>query len=127
MTTTGTGGTGGSTVCDAAALMATKCGIPGCHGTTAPAAGLELFTKTGLTGRLLGQPSNATANPVCASNTKPLLENGSNPATGFLLDKLVNPAPCGTPMPQVPGPLSQTEMDCMKAWSTAVTTGQPIP
>ena len=117
------GGTG-PTVCDGAALMQTKCGMSGCHGVSAPAAGLDLYTTAGLAGRLLGQPGNATLNPVCASNTTPYLVTSSNPAMGFLLDKLMATPPCGTPMPQVPGPLPQTDIDCIEEWSTAVTTGQ---
>lgn len=120
---TGTGGTGGPTVCDAPAMMMSKCGQPGCHSASAPAAGLDL-ASAGVIARLLDKPSNTTANPVCADNTKPYLQMGTNPATGFMLDKLVNPAPCGTVMPQLPGPLNATEMQCFQEWSTAVTTGQ---
>ncbi len=113
----------GPMVCDGAALMVTKCGMAGCHGASQPQAGLDLFSA-GVAGRLLGQPSNTTLNPACAANTTPFLVTSSNPAMGFLLDKLVQPPPCGTIMPQIPGPLAQTEIDCLKEWSTAVTTGQ---
>jgi hypothetical protein len=116
------GGTGPQ-VCDGAALMVTKCGMAGCHGATQPQAGLDLFSA-GVAGRLLGQPSNTAMNPACASNTTPLLMTSSNPATGFLLDKLVQPPPCGTVMPQIPGPLPQGDINCLQEWSTAVTTGQ---
>jgi hypothetical protein len=113
----------GPTVCDGAALMVNKCAQPGCHSTSTPQAGLDL-ASAGVAGRLLGKPSNATANPVCASNTMPYLLAGSDPATGFLFDKLQAQPSCGTPMPQIPGPLGQTDMDCMNDWATAVTTGE---
>jgi len=120
---TGTGGTGGPEVCDGAALMVSKCGQPGCHSSSAPAASLDLVSA-GVISRLLGQSSNASANPVCSTNTKALLVTGSTPADGFLLDKLSPSPPCGTTMPQVPGPLDATSLECMQEWATAVTTGQ---
>jgi hypothetical protein len=103
--------------------MVTKCGMPGCHGSSAPAVGLDL-ASAGVIGRLLGQPSNTAGNSVCSSNTKAFLVTGSTSGDGFLIDKLTNPPPCGTVMPQLPGPLNTTEMQCMKDWATAVTTGQ---
>src|SRR5690349_2675430 len=48
----GSGGTGAN-VCNAAAtVIGPMCGIPGCHGSTAPSSGLDL-TATGLVARLL--------------------------------------------------------------------------
>src|SRR5262245_40597964 len=81
----GTAGTGGPQVCDGATLMVSKCGQAGCHNSNAPQAGLDLVTA-GVISRLLGQPGRPDLNAVCASNTKALLVQGSNPATGFLLD-----------------------------------------
>lgn len=121
--TGGTGGTGGPQVCDGKALMVTKCAMAGCHSANVPQAGLDL-TADGVVGRLLGQPGNPTANPQCPDNTKALLVDGSTTGDGFLIDKLNNPAPCGSPMPQVPGPLAAGELQCMKEWATAVTTHQ---
>ena len=121
--TGGTGGTGGPSVCDGAALMVTSCGMPGCHSASVPQAGLDL-ASAGVIARLLGQPGNPTANPACVSNTKALLVDGSTTGDGFLIDKLNNPAPCGSFMPQVPGPLNAADMQCMKDWATAVTTHQ---
>jgi hypothetical protein len=120
---TGTGGTGGPMVCDGAALMVAKCTQAGCHGSNGPQAGLDLLTA-GVAARLVGKPSNATLNPICASNTKPYLDTGSNPATGFLLDKLMATPPCGSVMPEIPGPLGQADLNCMNEWAAAVTTGQ---
>lgn len=104
--------------------MVSKCGQPGCHGSAAPQAASLDLASAGVISRLLGQSSNASANPVCSTNTKALLVSGSNPADGFLLDKLNPVPPCGTVMPQVPGPLGATDMQCMQEWATAVTTGQ---
>jgi hypothetical protein len=110
-------------VCDGAALMVAKCTQAGCHGSSSPQAGLDLFSA-GVAGRLLGKPSNTTANPICSSNTTPYLVMSSSPATGFLLDKLQPTPPCGSVMPEIPGPLGQADLDCMNEWATAVTTGQ---
>jgi hypothetical protein len=121
--TGGTGGTGGPQVCDAATLMKNQCGMAGCHSATVPQAALDLASP-GVIARLLGQPGNPTANPACAGNTKALLVDGSTTGDGFLIDKLNNPAPCGTFMPQIPGPLNAGDLQCMKEWATAVTTHQ---
>src|SRR5262245_51303923 len=123
---TGSGGTGGAMVCDGAALMMTKCAMAGCHGATTPQAGLDLYSA-GVVARLLGRPSNPAMNPACASNTNVYLEPSSTPAKGFFIDKLTVPPPCGTIMPQIPGPLSATDMACMTDWATAVTTGRITP
>jgi hypothetical protein len=121
--TGGTGGTGGPQVCDGAALMVAKCGMPGCHSANVPQAALDL-ASAGVISRLLGQPGSPAANPQCADNTKALLVDGSTTGDGFLIDKLISPPPCGTIMPQLPGPLNATELQCMKDWATAVTTHQ---
>jgi hypothetical protein len=117
----GTGGTGGGTVCNAATtVIQPMCGIPGCHGTTAPASGLDL-TATGLVARLLDMKPTA-ASQLCASNTTPFLQSASSPATGLFLQKLTATPPCGVQMPQG-GMLGASDMTCVNAWATAVTTG----
>ena len=123
---TGTGGTGGPQVCDGKALMRGQaCSQPGCHAASGAQAGLDLFSD-GVVQRLLGKSpiEPPPAGAACAGMNMPYLVAGSNPATGLLLDKLKNPAPCGLPMPY-PGLmlLPAAEIACLQEWSTAVTTG----
>jgi hypothetical protein len=110
-------------VCDGVALMKSKCAQAGCHSASAPQAGLDLFSD-GVISRLLGQPGRPDLNTMCPDNTKALLVDGSTTGDGFLIDKMIPPQPCGSIMPQVPGPLSATDLQCMKDWATAVTTHQ---
>jgi hypothetical protein len=102
------------------------CAIPGCHnaGTTLTGAGLDL-SPTGLVGRLLnkGPSTNTNAGASCMSAGKPYLAPNSNPATGLLLDKMdQSTVTCGTIMPQV-GSVTSAQVECLKNWATAVTTG----
>jgi hypothetical protein len=124
----GTSGQAGSTgsVCDAPAMVfAPSCAQVGCHNASPTGgAGLDL-ASSGLVGRLLGQgPStNTNAGALCMSAGEPYLKSGSNPAAGLLIDKMSqDTVTCGTVMPQI-GTVSDTQVSCLKAWATAVTTG----
>ena len=127
----GQGGSGGGAPpCDAPQMVfAPRCAVAGCHAAgTASGAGLDL-ASAGLVGRLLGQgPStNTGAQAVCASVGKPYLVAGSNPATGLLIDKIdAAKVMCGSPM-SVLGQLTSTQITCLSAWATAVTTGVITP
>ena len=126
----GSGGGGGATACDAPQMVfAARCAVPGCHSAnTAGGAGLDL-ASAGVVGRLLGQgPStNAAAGAVCASVGKPYLVAGSNPATGLLMDKMdADKVTCGNTM-SVLGQLNSSQLACLSAWATAVTTGVITP
>jgi hypothetical protein len=127
----GSGGGGGSaTACDAPQMVfAVGCALPGCHSAnTAGGAGLDL-ASAGVAGRLLGQgPStNTGAQAVCASVGKPYLVAGSNPATGLLMDKMdALKVTCGSTMSLL-GNLSSSQLACLSAWATAVTTGVITP
>jgi len=73
--------------------------------------------------RLLNQPPNSTdPMALCGSYSGDLLNSGSNPATGLLIDKLASPPPCGMHMPEI-GSITSTQASCVQAWATAVTTG----
>jgi hypothetical protein len=121
----GGGGTGGTQVCDAPALMVTKCGQPGCHATTAPQGGLDLQSG-GVAARLLAAPVPGM-NPSCTDNFRTAyLTPSSNPADGFLFGKLMNPAVCGAPMPEL-GTWMASDASCLQEWATALTTGQISP
>jgi hypothetical protein len=122
----GQAGSGGTMVCDAPKMVfAPSCAITGCHApNTAGGAGLDLGSA-GVVGRLLGQgPStNSPAGAVCTSAAKPYLVVNSNPPTGLLMDKMdANKTTCGSTM-SVLAQLSASQLTCLSAWATAVTTG----
>src|SRR4051812_49873856 len=123
----GQAGTGGGvTVCDAPKVVfASSCAITGCHApNTAGGAGLDLGSA-GVAARLLGQgPStDVAASAVCTSVGKPYLVPGSNPATGLLMDKMdAAKVTCGSTM-SVLGQLTASQLTCLSAWATALTTG----
>jgi hypothetical protein len=106
-------------------VFAASCAIPGCHaaGSTS-GAGLDL-ASAGVVGRLLGQgPStNTAAGALCGDVGKPYLVAASNPATGLLIDKIdAAKVTCGSAM-SVLGQLTSTQITCLSAWATGVTTG----
>jgi hypothetical protein len=117
----GASGSGGM-VCNAPAMVLTpKCGLPGCHGASAPQSGLDL-ASTGLVARLIDHTPSATLSLSCGASTKPYLVSQSNPASGLLLDKLDSPPPCGAQMP-LGAMLDASDRACVDAWALAVTTG----
>ena len=124
------GGGGGAAACDAPQMVfAARCAVAGCHSaTSAGGAGLDLVSA-GVVGRLLGQgPStNAAAGAACASSDKPYLVAGSNPAAGLLMDKMdAAKVTCGSTM-SVLAQLDSSQLACLSAWATAVTTGVITP
>jgi hypothetical protein len=128
----GSGGGGGGTVmaCDAPQMVfKASCALPGCHAANTPVgAGLDL-ASAGVAARLLGQgPStNTAAGAACTSAGKPYLVAGSNPATGLLMDKMeTTKTTCGSTMSAL-GQLTPTQLSCLSAWATALTTGTIAP
>jgi hypothetical protein len=119
----GTNGAGGSSqACDAPTVVfAMKCNQPGCHASSAPSSGLDL-QSAGVVARLLNKTPDPSMSLACAASTEPYLQPQSNPATGLLLDKLNAPPPCGILMPEI-GMLTPSDVTCLNAWATAVTTG----
>jgi hypothetical protein len=109
-------------VCDAAAVMVTKCGQPGCHSDSSPQGGLDL-KSAGVAARLMAAPP-AGANPSCTDDLRTAyLGPASDPSTGFLFQKMMTPPPCGSPMPQL-GTWTTMDADCLLEWATAVQNGQ---
>jgi hypothetical protein len=114
-------GSGGSTgTCDAAPLMMTKCGQLGCHSNMSPQAGLDLLSA-GVATRLKAAPMPGM-NASCTDSLRTAyLGPASNPAMGFLFQKMMpNTPPCGSPMPQL-GTTADTA--CLTEWATAVANG----
>lgn len=126
------GGTGGSNPCTGnlagATIVTNDCAISGCHdtaGSTGPlGAGLDLTVDTGIGGRLVGVMSdgNTAYGSACGGNQTPYLTQGSNPATGLLIDKIQPNPPCGVQMPYVGSYLSQQQQTCLIQWATTLTT-----
>ena len=115
---------GGGGPCDAAPILAAKCGYPGlCHDNRALApGGLDLMTAP--FDRLVGDMPDGTNSSQCADVMTPYLLAGSNPATGLLLGKLSAPAPCGETMPTL-DVLTPTEITCLNSWATGLTSPMP--
>ena len=123
----GTAGTGGGTPpCDAVAMFLanpSKCSTEqACHANGAQGIDLK---SAGVVARLVGKMPSATS-PSCSANTMPYLVPNSNPPTGLLLSKLMNPAPCGSPMPfvDIGGALSDADRTCINDWALAAIQGR---
>src|SRR5262245_22575731 len=121
--------TGGTGVCDAPATLFKStdtlqgCGNDvSCHGATVHVAGLDLVSP-GVISRLVGKMPDPAMSLSCTSSTMPYLVPNSDPAMGLMLDKLNNPASCGSPMPFPSGGLASDKRTCLMEWATAVTTG----
>ena len=101
-------------VCDAdldqvrAEILVPQCTSEFCHDADAPAAGLD-FTRSsaGIAAQLVHVPSS-----VCADWVRVV---PGDPKRSILLAKLLDPPPCGEPMP-IDGELSDYEIACISRW-----------
>jgi hypothetical protein len=137
---TGSGGTS-SVNCTGnlagATLVTTNCAVGGCH-TTADApllgANLDLTVNATIGSRLVGVVSTATVNnsaaPDCVGFSEALLNAGTSPATGLLVQKIQTnpscsesntPPCCGSSMPFGTPALSSTQQQCIIQWATTLT------
>jgi hypothetical protein len=118
----GPAGTGGGT-CDAPTMVFDHygCAIAGCHGTPNPAGGFDMQTagwETMLKGTNSKGGGTGGSMSMCMG-MGPYLVPGSNPATGLFIDKLTKAAPpCGAAMPNIGGPLTTAEKNCVIQWAT---------
>jgi hypothetical protein len=134
LTGTGTGGSGGTSgVCDAPMMLfqstdlSKGCGSDAaCHGAVAKESGLDLASAS-VIARLLDKAPDPTTSVSCSASTMPYLISNTNPAQGLMIDKLNNPASCGSPMPYPVGNLPAAQKTCLLEWATAVTTGMITP
>ncbi len=97
-----------------------------CHNPGADTiyANLDLMSA-GVAGRLVGKPASTstTANGMCGGKGN-LLNSGTLPATGILIDKITNfsnPV-CGMGMPYAGSKLAQTDLDCLQAWANGLVS-----
>ena len=118
----GGGGTGGP--CDAAPILAAKCGYPGlCHDNRAlTPGGLDLMTAP--FDRLVGDMPDGSNSSQCGDVTTAYLISGSNPAMGLLIDKLAPNPPCGQMMPTL-DTLTPSEVTCIQSWAAGLTSPAP--
>jgi hypothetical protein len=121
----GGAGTGGGT-CDATKIFSTYgCAIPACHSNVNPAANFDQQTpgwEHAMVGKAPPGGGPAATASMCANMGKVYLVAGSQPATGLFLDKLklITP-PCGARMPNIGGPLTTPELNCVQDWANALT------
>lgn len=130
---TGSGGSGGPHDGGDAASVPLSCdnvmlvlgvNCTTCHspGAAAFSAGLDLMSD-GVAQRLVGKPTaTATANngAMCGGKGN-LLNRGTLPATGILIDKInATPGVCGSPMPLEGAQLQQEDLDCLQAWANGL-------
>lgn len=105
---TGSTGTGSNDPCGdvPADILAAKCGGTGCHGTKNPQNGLDLESP-GVAARVVG-----VASKLCPG----ILAKPSDPESSIIYTKLLETNGCNARMPLARPPLSQKEIDCVKAW-----------
>jgi hypothetical protein len=119
----GGGGDGIQTSCpNAASLIQTSCGS--CHASPPVAVAytsLDLL-GAGVAARLVGHPAD-TANASsdqCAGRGN-ILNIGTLPATGILIDKINGAQTCGVSMPfAAVTPLSASDIACIQAWANGL-------
>jgi len=101
--------------------------MPGiCHAMGGEAvAGID-FASPGIAARLVNKTSTSAS---CSPVTTPYLVPNSNPAQGLLLQKLMDPPPCGLIMPfgGGGGPVTTEDSACLNDWATAVAAGRINP
>jgi hypothetical protein len=92
-------------------ILQPSCGTTGCHGSSAPAMGLDLVSA-GLESRLVDVSSNG-----CGQ----ILVTPGDPGSSYLVQKLTQSAPtCGDPMPLGGQRLPQQQLSCIDAWITSM-------
>ena len=127
------GGSGGQTGADAGPIV-TACAnamtvlqdnCTSCHnpGSDTIYANLDLMTD-GVAARLVGQAASTatTANGMCGGKGN-LLNRGTLPATGILIDKInFKTGVCGIGMPFGGSKLAQIDLDCLQAWANGLVS-----
>lgn len=98
-------------------LFPTKCTDALCHNATDLIADLDLESP-GLPSRVVGQASSP--DEECPGE---LLVDPANPEASLLYAKLVDPPPCGSPMPFTGDPLTEEEVQCVLTWIEGLGAG----
>jgi hypothetical protein len=99
------------------AVFQAHCSAAGCHGPTAPAAGLDLASP-GVAERVVGHAASECAGYVLA--------DPENAEASLLVEKLGPEPPCGSRMP-LGATLDDATIACVKAWIAEQTPVAPGP
>jgi hypothetical protein len=81
--------------------------------------------SAGVAQRLVGKPAAAAAgtNGAMCTGKGNLLDRGTLPATGILLDKInFRAGVCGSTMPLGGTKLAQADLDCLQAWANGLVS-----
>jgi hypothetical protein len=92
------------------ALFKMKCGSIGCH---APGGTQVDLVSANVSTRLVGKPSSSQL--LCKGRT---LVSPTG-ASSLLIDKIMDPPPCGSPMP-VTGSLTDADRSCLTDWVSSL-------
>jgi hypothetical protein len=93
----------------------------GCHVTPPQPieANLDL-QSAGVAQRLVGHPADTGSFSACQGKGN-LLDRGTLPATGILIDKITHATPaCGASMPYAAPLLSLSDQACLQAWANGL-------
>jgi len=122
---TGVGGsTGGQqTSCATSGTVLQMCTLS-CHNAVSKAAYANLdLMSDGVAQRLVGQPAATANNGLCGGKGN-LLNRGTLPATGILIDKISGHQTCGGAMPfGSDNGLVGADLDCLQAWANGLVQG----
>jgi hypothetical protein len=113
---TGNNDSGVITSCaNATTLLQTTCAV--CHSSAAPPtyASLDLMSPNPET-RLVGVAASSSGMCLGKGN---LLDKGTVPATGILIDKITMHQTCGGVMPAI-GSLQPNDITCLQQWASGL-------
>ena len=94
-----------------------------CHGSTPAFANLDLMSA-GVETRLVGKPTAVGAPGSACNGTGTLLNKGTLPATGILIDKInFRTGVCGAGMPLgAPAPITAADLTCLQQWANGLVS-----
>jgi hypothetical protein len=117
---TATGGKSGGGGCDnAPTIITNQCST--CHASESPSFGNLDLLAPGVATRLVGHAAQGPAPTGCMGQGN-LLETGTVPAKGILIQKINKTQTCGTEMPPG-GNLSPSDIACLQAWADGLVAG----
>jgi hypothetical protein len=88
-------------------ILDTRCATPGCHGSMAPAAGLDLTA---------GASRDSLLEVFSTQNPELNLVTAGNPTNSYLMTKLTSPGFAGQQMPLGTDKLTDAELDVIRLW-----------
>jgi len=106
---------------NAMTILTTNCTV--CHANPPPAiyANLDLMSPNPAT-RLVGVAASSAGMCLGRGN---LLNSGTLPATGILIDKITGHQTCGGFMPATGTMLNSNDITCLQQWANGLVAGTP--